>query len=366
VVVSRSVAGSPGHERLNGVQVERVARLPLSRSTLIGRAFSDLSLYLMLFLRLLRLPPADITVMMTQPPMLLVMGPLLKWIKGGRIIHCVHDIYPDLLVELGLLSRRSPVTSLLATLSGSSLRRYEQVVALGTCMRDRLIDLGVPDTHIRVIPSWSDPERVFPVPRHDNPLPREWNVENRKVVMYSGNFGHSHPMQVILDAAEQFRKRDDVAFVLIGGGPRRAELEREAARRGLTNVTLLPLQPRERLALSLSAADIHLTLLEPRLCGLVVPSKVYGVLSAGRPCLFLGPAESEVARLIRELDCGEALDNTDGPQLAERLSVWLDDPDRCAEAGTRARRYAETHGVNAAADAFQDMFASSPAISGNP
>lgn len=361
VVVGRTVPGSALAEVANGVHVVRVGRLPVSRATLVGRAISDLSLYLTLFFRLLRLPPADITVFLTQPPMLPVMGPLLKGFKGGRIIHWVHDIYPDLLVELGLLSPRSPLTGMLAMLSRHALGRYEQVVALGACMKQRLVTLGVSAERIREIPSWSDPGRVFPVPGADNPLPAEWGVAGRKLVMYSGNFGRAHPIGAILDAAEKLSSRNDVAFVMIGNGPRRTELEQETVRRGLTNVTLLPLQPRDQLALSLSAAHIHLTVLEPRLRGLVVPSKLYGVLAAGRPCVFLGPADSEAARLIRKLDCGETLESKDGGLLAERLAAWLDDPQRRAAAGDRARRYAEAHGVDAAADAFQKMFNSLPA-----
>ncbi len=127
-------------------------------------------------------------------------------------------------------------------------------------------------------------------------------------------------------------------------------MQEQVATRRLANVAFLPFQPPEKLAESLSAPDLHLVTMEPHLSGLVVPSKVYGALAAGRPCLFLGPADSEAARLIVDHVAGTVVGDGD---LAEAIGHWLSDPERRRAAGARARAAAEAWGPDDAAAAFE-------------
>jgi hypothetical protein len=123
----------------------------------------------------------------------------------------------------------------------------------------------------------------------------------------------------------------------VGEGPRKADLQAQVRRRGLENVRFLPFQPMERLHRSLSAADLHLVTMQRALEGLVVPSKLYGALGAGRPALFLGPSGSEAARVIAENDCGTVLPHPTGTDLAEAIRAWHAQPDRWCAAAERAR-----------------------------
>ena len=136
--------------------------------------------------------------------------------------------------------------------------------------------------------------------------------------------------------------------------------------RGLENVWFLPHQPKARLSESLSAADMHLISMRHNLCGLVVPSKVYGILAAGRPCLFLGPAESEVACLIRECRCGEVLPSADGATLAKCITQWSLDRDRLEIAGRRARVAAEGRGLTQAVREFKTVLREITTIPSRP
>ena len=132
---------------------------------------------------------------------------------------------------------------------------------------------------------------------------------------------------MILDAAEQLRdERPDMVFAFVGEGPRKAWIAEQVATRGLSNVQLLPFQPKARLAESLSAADVHLVTMQPEVEGLVVPSKVYGVLAAGRPCVFLGPEGSEAAQRIRELNAGTVLPNPTPSAVADALTQEVEKP----------------------------------------
>ena len=171
-----------------------------------------------------------------------------------------------------------------------------------------------------------------------NPLRREWGLDGKFVVGYSGNLGRVHEFATVLDAAVQLADREDIVFLFIGGGHQLGALKAEAGRRGLVNVQFQPYQPRERLAQSLGACDAHLVTLRSGLEGLVVPSKFYGIIAAGRPVLFVGAADGEIAGLVHEGQCGQAFQVGDAQALAQCLRGLADGPARAREWGENARR----------------------------
>ncbi len=213
-----------------------------------------------------------------------------------------QDLYPEIAEELGVLSPRGLFANFLRGLSNWGLRHSDLVIVPGRCMAARLRERGLPDELIRVVPNWSIPRPDKPGEGTPNPFRRGQGIDDSQfVVMYSGNFGLAHTFESILTAAERLKgSRPEIVFLMIGDGPRAAEVRDEAKRRALTNMRFLPLQPREGLAESLGAADVHLITMRERLAGLVVPSKFYGVLASGRPAIFIGPADSEVALTIGE------------------------------------------------------------------
>jgi glycosyltransferase involved in cell wall biosynthesis len=208
---------------------------------------------------------------------------------------------------------------------------------------------------IREIPNWSPP--VVPVESEQNRFRASLGVGEDFVVAYSGNMGLAHEFDTILEAAATLQDQR-VVFLMVGGGPRRAEVEDEARRRGLGNMRFLSPQPREALAESLSAAEAHLVTMRSNLCGLVVPSKFYGVLAAGRPCLFVGPEESEVARVIRESRAGWVVAPGDGKELAAAILKWMENPGLHAAACRSAREAGVEATVDGAVRGFMEMFES--------
>jgi glycosyltransferase involved in cell wall biosynthesis len=175
--------------------------------------------------------------------------------------------------------------------------------------------------------------------------------------MYSGNIGLAHTFEAILDAAAILQTVEPkLLFLFVGDGPRLPWLREESARRRLTNLRFIAPHPRERLAESLSAAEVHLVTMRDDLCGLVVPSKFYGVAAAGRPTVFVGPANSEVARDIVREQCGSVLPGTTGAELAKCLLAWRADAAARSAAGARARAHAERTGLRQAADSFEAVF----------
>ncbi|WP_454018306.1 glycosyltransferase family 4 protein [Azospirillum sp. Marseille-Q6669] len=302
--------------------------------------------------RALRLPRHDVVVTMTDPPLLGCAGPLIAARHGAASLHWSQDVFPALLPVLGI-HLPEPLMRMTERASARALCSHDAVVAIGRCMAGRLAAAGVPAERITVLPNWSDP-RIRPVPRADNPFRREHGLGGCFTVAYSGNMGLAHPMDPLLDAATLLARSDPgIAILLIGEGRRRAAVAETVERRGLTNVRLLPLQPPDRLAESLSAADLHLATMDPLAEGLLVPSKVAGALAAGRPCLFLGPAGSDAAAMLE--GCGQRLAPDDVAGLAAAIRRYAGDPLLCAAHGARALTVASAWDATAAARRFASL-----------
>jgi colanic acid biosynthesis glycosyl transferase WcaI len=340
-------------ETRNGVRLEWVGGLPFTRASHWRRALGYLSLYPAILWRALRLPRHDVAVFLTDPPLQFLLGGWVHLFKRSRLAHWAQDIYPELAEELNVLRRRGLVARLLRGLAARSLRKFDAVVVIGACMKERMLARGIEPARLAVIPDWADTDAVRPTPREGNRFRAECGVMDQFVVMYSGNFGLAHDFTAILGAAARLqRERDDIAFLLVGDGPRLKDLQARVAAEGLRNIRLAPPQPLPRLAETLGAGDLHLVSMQDALCGLVVPSKIYGVLAAGRPAVFLGPAESEAAQLLTRHDCGTVLPAATADSLALAIHRWADDPAARAAAGERARRAAEAGGRAGALAAF--------------
>lgn len=360
VLTSTANTSLPRSKIQDGVHVERVQGLRFTRSRTWKRALGYLSLYPLLLVRALRLGgPFDAIVSKTDPPLHLLLVPLLKRLKRARGIHWAQDLYPEIAEELGVLPQHGFLGKVLKRLSTWALKHHDYVIAIGRCMQQRLLARGVAAEKIMIMPNWAAQE-VHPVPDETNTFRQEHELDGRFVVMYSGNMGLAHPFEVILDAASLLKSSEPrILFLFVGDGPRLNWLKEQVTQQGLTNVRFLPFQPKERLAESLSAGDVHIASMHTSLAGLVVPSKVYGALAAARPCIFLGPATSEAALVICEHHCGDVLEQPTAHDLAARIMVWYQDDQGRALAGTRAREAVASY-LPGAVHTFARLVAASP------
>jgi len=325
----------PARDRHEGVAIVRVAATSLGKRTVLHRAVDYASFYVSSAAALAALPRHDVVVALTTPPLIAAAGLVAKALKGSRLVCWVQDLYPEIAIAFGALSPRSIATRGMAAVSRAVLRRSDAVVALGDEMRSRCIAAGAAPERTSVIPNWADAGGVRPVPHASNALRTAVAGDARMVAMYSGNMGRVHDLETLLGAARLLRDRSEIAFVFAGDGAKRGQVE--AAARELPNVRLAPYQPRERLSESLSAGDVHLVTLTSEVEGLAEPSKLYGIMAAGRPAVFVGPRRAEVARTIEREGCGRLVANGDATGLAAALLALAADPGACAEMGARAR-----------------------------
>ncbi|MGA0849531.1 MAG: glycosyltransferase family 4 protein, partial [Chthoniobacterales bacterium] len=302
-----------GRDVVNGVEIIRVGAAPFTRASHWRRALSYLGLYPQLMWQVWKLGKVDAVVSMTDPP-LQVAAVTIASRKGVKKVHWAQDVYPELAEELGVIPRGGLLARVLRVVSTWALRMQDEVVVVGRCMRERLIERGVDAGKIEVIPNWSS---VKPVGAEQvTVMRRRLGWEGKFVVLYSGNIGLAHDFETLVDAARLLGGAG-VELVFAGEGPRLEELRRDTA--GLDHVRFLPPQPKEELSAFLAAADLHLVSVRAGLEGLVVPSKAYGILAAGRPLLYVGGPDAEVARVIAESGCGTVVPNGDPTGLAEAI-----------------------------------------------
>jgi glycosyltransferase involved in cell wall biosynthesis len=294
----------PSHEVHEGVHIHRVPATSLGRRSTITRMVDYLSFYTRAVLKAARLPRFDAVITLTTPPIIGLIGTLLRRIKGTPHVYWSMDLHPDASLALGRMSRRNPLVRGLAWLSDFVYRQADRVVVLGPYMADRVMMKRVRSERVASIPVWSRRDEIYPVDREANPLRKSLGLEEKFVAMYSGNLGLAHSCDEFIESARRLRDRQDIVFLYVGGGPRTVEVRQAMERERLCNIRLLDYMPRAELHRSLSLADVHLISMRPEMTGIVVPGKLYGVMAAGRPALFVGPAHCESADTIRRAGCG--------------------------------------------------------------
>ncbi|MEL7087599.1 MAG: glycosyltransferase family 4 protein, partial [Planctomycetota bacterium] len=356
VIASRSIYGQSGanlprRETLDGVHVHRVGLSLFGKRGIALRALDFGLFYVAALWRAVgvKVPldgpnqgerkskKPDVVVTLTTPPFIGGVGVLLRWLRGCRHIYWAMDLYPDVLVAAGVSKPRGIITRMLAALNRWEMCRADRVVALGRCMRDLIQSQSIKPDHIDVIGVWAP---TAPDERVADPAAssyREtWELHGKFVVQYSGNFGLAHDYRTFCDATRRVQHRDDIVFLFAGGGKRVAAVKAFAEEHGLKNVMFQPYQPRENLPDLLTLANVHLISQSQTFTGIVVPSKLFGIMAAGRASLFVGPAEAEVARVLEETGAGRRFDIGAGEALANKILELADHPERAAQMGRAA------------------------------
>jgi glycosyltransferase involved in cell wall biosynthesis len=328
--------GGPGYgaeETVRGVRVHRVWTTRFGRGSLAGRALDYASFYLSAFLALAgMLRRGDIVVAKTDPPLVSVAAALAAWLRGAKLVNWLQDVFPEAAARSGMRLAGGPAGTLLRALRNWSLRRAAVNVALGERMAAEVARLA-PGARVRVVPNWADGRQVRPMPAEASPLRSEWRLAGRFVVGYSGNLGRVHDCETLLAAARLLLGEPEVAFAVVGGGFHVARV----AAAGLANVAVRGYVEDERLGESLAAFDVHLVSLLPQFEGLIVPSKFYGAMAAGRAVIFVGDRDGEIARLLAKHACGVTVAPGDGAGLAAAIRELRASPEKLRAMGERAR-----------------------------
>lgn len=328
----------PSRAALGRVRIRRLWSTRWGRHWLPGRALDYLSFLASAGIwLLLRLRHGDIAIAKTDPPFLGTVTAVAAAIRGAHLVNWMQDVFPETAWRLGVGAEHSLAGRVLRGLRNWALRRAALNVAISPGMAEQVApQAGRPLT---VIPNWAD-DLAEPGPIN---LRAQLGLEGGLVVGYSGNLGRAHPVEPLLKLSHAVRDDPSLRFLISGGGVNLERLKHHVHAAGIGNWTFLPYQPGERLAALLQVPDVHLTLLDPRLERLILPSKVYGVLSAGRPILHIGDPGGEVAVLLAEHRCGWAVAADDQEGLVTLLRHLATVPQERLAAGHNARRAFEQH-----------------------
>ena len=346
IVVSKALyrAGQPLREHFRdtpGVRILETPSFGASPSSAAGKFVVSVWYVKFAAIRSLFGRSVDLNVFLTQPPLFGLWGYVLRLFRHQPYVCVLMDIYPHLLAALDFMPRDSFRFRMALAIARHTLRNAEKIVIIGRCMRERVIDLGVASEKIHFAANWTDYDALFPVSHDDNTFRCSQEWRNRFVVMYAGNIGYPQAFGDLLAAAKTLNGRDDIQFVFVGGGARGAHVQATATELGLTNVAFLPFQhSRHTLSQIMSAADLHFVTLRDECVGLAVPSKAYSAFAAGRPVLYQGAAEGEIAMLVREHSAGTVLPTGRPDRLAEAIRHYADDRDGWAKECEAARALA--------------------------
>ncbi len=335
----------PIGEIINDVHVHRVPSTKFGRHNLIGRSIDYLSFYRSVWRCLVAIArEGDIIIAKTDPPLTSIIAMMAARHTGSTLVNWLQDIYPETAVELGVPFIRGPLAASLSALRNYSLREAEATVVVGELMARKLQTFGIPSERVRVIPNWCNDQEIRPVAPAQNPLRQAWDLVDKFVLGYSGNLGRAHDFATVLAAAERLRHDSRIVFLMIGGGKRFGELSAAVKARGLDrSFRFVPYQERQLLPYSLGVADIHWISLDPKLEGLIVPSKFYGIAAAGKPVIVIGDKTGEIAQLVQQHGCGIVIAPGDADTLVETLQKMSTAPETISEMGMRARAMLDAH-----------------------
>ncbi|GIW77614.1 MAG: glycosyltransferase WbuB [Phycisphaerae bacterium] len=350
-ITSQSVYGSSErfsqtYQRIRNITIHRVPQTAFGKVHTFGRMADFLSFYVSAFRKMNDLPAPDVILALTSPPMIAVLG---HWQKLFRhppnrriaLVNHVMDLYPDAAVAMGMLQPSRPLTRFLTGLTRRTLQACDAIIALGTDMKDRLMEtylLPVHESRIHVIPPWADQNEIFPTDRDSNPLREELGLKNDFVLLYSGNFGQAHDVETFIRTIRATRSQIGLKWCFSGGGRGIKILQELAPTEGWNHVRFLPYQPREKLNDLLNLADVHLISQSPAYTGIVVPSKLFGILSAGKPAIMVGPTEAEASRILIDSQSGFVIKPGDVETMTHAIQQLRDNPTLRQQMGQRARQ----------------------------
>lgn len=289
--------------------------------------------------RLLRrqLRPGDLLVVSSDPPLFYILAIAAARSRGAQVVHWSQDLYPEVLESYWPSRLLRALLWQARALRARAVRSADRVVVISAVMQMRMRAAGA---RTQLIGNWARDDRLRARAPGESTLRRQYYSENDFVLAYSGNLGRVHEFDTLVAAANLLRDESGIRFLIVGNGPRLPALRATVAAQGLESAfRFLPLQPESALEDTLAAGDAHFVSLRPEFEGLVLPSKLYSIAAVGRPVLFCGAADGEVAQLLQEYGFGLAVACGDSVALAGAIRELARDRERCSSLGLRARAF---------------------------
>jgi len=324
----------------NNVSIKRVRTFLFNKNKISGRILNSTSCFNSMLFQMLFSRRSDLCVFNTNPALLPLLGLIGLILKKQKYVVLIHDLWPELPAHTGLIKKNGLLYKAIDYLNVLSLKYASGLIVLSESMKKVILDkLPGSENKIHVIHNWADKERIYPVEKDENSLLDDFGLRGKKVVMYSGNLGRYQPLEVMIHAADHLKDRKDIVFLFIGDGAKKDRLKKLAAKKNIENIKFAPFQPVDRLAESLSMADISLMGIFPNNDGVIMPSKLYGLLAVGKPIICVSHPASEVVDILSKSGAGIGTSVKDSKGLALAILSMLDNPEEAQKKGERGVNY---------------------------
>jgi glycosyltransferase involved in cell wall biosynthesis len=330
----------PRWEHHQDISIRRSKSASAGYGRIRGKAISGVVFWLRTVLHLIKHAQSrQLVLLTTAPPFLPLIGYFLSHFCKISYVCLLYDIYPDIAIELGVIKRDYWLTRLWDHFNRLTWKRAAAIIVLNSTMKDHIVKkCPMVADKIAIIPNWSDPEQIAPIPKQNNWFVDEHGLADRFTVMYSGNMGRCHDLKTLLDAIVILRATP-IQFVFIGNGDKRSYLETKVQELDLNNCLFLPYQTKKNLPFSLAASDLSIVSIDRKMEGLVAPSKLYSALAVAAPIAAICPAHSYLNQLFAEANCGATFLNGDSEGLAKYIYKLSQNPQLAQELGRSGREY---------------------------
>lgn len=332
------------YENINGIKVIRVRVPEFSKDNKKSRIKNLLTYFFRSIWATLSIPKQDYIFTISQPPILGgVLGVIGKWFKGGKLIYNIQDFNPEQTMAVGY-SKNKLILNMAMWVDKFSCKRADKVIVVGRDMqetlRNRFRNRNVPNNIF--INNWIDEKEIYPLPEDNERVmefKKKYGLENKTVVMYSGNIGLYYDLENLIEVIGRFKERDDVVFAFIGDGTKKQELLDYVEEHNLINVKFIPYQDKADLIYSLNAGDVHLVVNAKGIKGVSVPSKLYGVMAAGKTVFGVLDKGSEARLIIEDCKCGICTEPGKYDLIYEKLESIIDNIDEYKKIGIQGKVY---------------------------
>lgn len=335
-------------EEHNGIKIIRVRVPEFQKSNKISRVKNLLAYFFNSLLATLKIEKQDYIYTISQPPILGgVLGVLGKWLKGGKLIYNIQDFNPEQTMAVGYSKNKLLLNTVMAV-DKFSCKKSDKVIVVGRDMqetlRNRFNNKKVPKNVF--INNWINEKEIYPLEQNHPRVvefKEKYNLKNKFIIMYSGNIGLYYDLENIIKVIGEFKDRDDVVFAFVGDGTVKDKVEAYVKENNLSNVTFIPYQDKSDLIYSLNAADIHWVVNAKGIKGVSVPSKLYGVMAAGKPVLGVLDEGSEARLIVEECNCGVCIEPGNYKEISNNIEYILNNKEEIKALGLNGRQYLETN-----------------------
>jgi colanic acid biosynthesis glycosyl transferase WcaI len=325
----------------HGVRVLRVF-MPPKRHKIWARVFDYIIFQVLTTILAVSKVDRPDVVFVTSPPITLgISGVLISWIRGGKFVYDVRELWPDVPVRMGLL--RNPL--LVKFVYWLEDLVYKKTVGISTIARSfnrTLIKRGVPSKKLYFTPNFVDVDFIMPS-ESDNEFSSVHGLNNKFVVLYAGNVGLTQGLEILLEVANAFTENDSIQFLVVGDGAARNSLEVALTNSKLNNFRMLPFQPVRTVNSMYAASDVCIVPLRSGFSYDTVPSKIYTAMAAGRPVLASAETDSETAMLINESSAGVCVEPEKAGDLIEAITLLYENPTHVVDMGDNGRKWIEKY-----------------------